>query len=76
MTRFGGFGLMIDYGHDGSRQDLSLRAYKKHKLVHPLEDPGQQDLTADVNFGHLKSLVEDRVLVYGPVEQRLIVQTL
>ncbi|VDM48036.1 unnamed protein product [Toxocara canis] len=70
ITQFGGFGLMIDYGHDGSRKDLSLRAYRRHQLVSPLENPGEHDLTADVNFGYLKSLVEDRALVFGPVDQR------
>uniref|UniRef100_A0A1I7XRV9 type II protein arginine methyltransferase n=1 Tax=Heterorhabditis bacteriophora TaxID=37862 RepID=A0A1I7XRV9_HETBA len=29
----GGFGLVIDYGHDGSRNDLSLRAYSKHEQL-------------------------------------------
>lgn len=61
---------MMDYGHDGSRNDFSLRAYYKHNLVNPLERPGEHDLTADVDFGYLKKLVEDRLLVFGPVEQR------
>ncbi|VDK66761.1 unnamed protein product [Anisakis simplex] len=61
---------MIDYGHDGSRRDLSLRAYRKHQLVNPLQNPGEHDLTADVNFGYLKSLIEDRALVFGPLDQR------
>ncbi|MFH4977616.1 hypothetical protein AB6A40_004325 [Gnathostoma spinigerum] len=66
----GGFSIMIDYGHDGSRKDFSLRAYSKHELVNPLDKPGERDITADVNFGYLKGLVEDRCLVYGPTEQR------
>uniref|UniRef100_A0A8R1Y2Q5 Protein arginine methyltransferase NDUFAF7 n=1 Tax=Onchocerca volvulus TaxID=6282 RepID=A0A8R1Y2Q5_ONCVO len=70
ITKFGGFVLIIDYGHDGTRKDLSLRAYKNHQIVHPLEKPGEQDITADVNFGYLKNLVKDRTLVFGPVEQR------
>uniref|UniRef100_A0A0R3RZ23 Protein arginine methyltransferase NDUFAF7 n=1 Tax=Elaeophora elaphi TaxID=1147741 RepID=A0A0R3RZ23_9BILA len=70
ITKFGGFVLIVDYGHDGTRRDLSLRAYKDHKIVHPLESPGEHDITADVNFGYLKSLVDDRTLVFGPVEQR------
>lgn len=64
--------LMVDYGHDGSRKDLSLRAYKGHQIVHPLENLGNHDLTADVNFGHLKSIVENQALVYGPIEQRWV----
>ncbi|KAE9421124.1 hypothetical protein Angca_005733, partial [Angiostrongylus cantonensis] len=66
----GGFGIIIDYGHDGSRNDLSFRGYKKHEQVHPLSQPGAIDLTADVNFGYLKSLVADRAAVYGPNTQR------
>ncbi|KHJ89523.1 hypothetical protein OESDEN_10650 [Oesophagostomum dentatum] len=66
----GGFGLIIDYGHDGSRKDLSLRAYEKHQLVDPLSRPGIIDLTADVDFGYLKSLVVDRAAVFGPTTQR------
>jgi NADH dehydrogenase [ubiquinone] 1 alpha subcomplex assembly factor 7 len=66
----GGFALFVDYGHDGGREELSLRAYHKHALVDPLSSPGRNDITADVNFGYLKCLIEDRVLVYGPQEQR------
>ncbi|EYC25203.1 hypothetical protein Y032_0012g1763 [Ancylostoma ceylanicum] len=66
----GGFGIIIDYGHDGSRKDLSFRAYEKHQLVNPLSKPGAIDLTADVNFGYLKSLVVDRAAVFGPNTQR------
>ncbi|CAL2036965.1 unnamed protein product [Caenorhabditis brenneri] len=70
ITTFGGFSLMIDYGHDGSRNTHSFRAYKKHEQVDPLSNPGRVDLTADVDFGYLTSLVEDRAIVYGPKEQR------
>ncbi|KAJ1372644.1 hypothetical protein KIN20_034846 [Parelaphostrongylus tenuis] len=66
----GGFGIIIDYGHDGSRNSLSFRGYKKHEQVHPLSQPGAIDLTADVDFGYLKSLVSDRAAVYGPQTQR------
>ncbi|KJH42327.1 hypothetical protein DICVIV_11683 [Dictyocaulus viviparus] len=66
----GGFGIFIDYGHDGTRNELSFRAYKKHKQVNPLVQPGSTDLTADVNFGYIKSLVENRAAVYGPTTQR------
>lgn len=64
--------LIIDYGHNGTRKDLSLRAYKNHQVVHPLESPGEHDITADVNFGYLKRLVKDRTLVFGPTEQRFV----
>ncbi|VDN25851.1 unnamed protein product [Gongylonema pulchrum] len=50
--------------------DAGVYVNQGHQLVHPLESPGEHDLTADVNFGHLKNIVEDRTLVYGPIEQR------
>lgn len=35
-------------------------------------DPGSADLTADVNFSHIKSIAEqnERVTCFGPVEQK------
>lgn len=68
----GGFGIFVDYGHDGTRKNFSLRAYKKHQVVSPLEQLGECDVTADVDFGYLKSLVSPRSLVFGPVTQRLV----
>jgi SAM-dependent MidA family methyltransferase len=62
----------MDYGHDGKRKEHSLRAYKGHKLVNPLEAPGEVDLTADVDFGELARAVEGKCLAYGPVEQRFV----
>lgn len=48
--------LIIDYGDtsDGlqpRRQDGTLRTYRAHHLgPHPLDEPGETDITADVNF--------------------------
>ncbi|KAL3110159.1 hypothetical protein niasHT_015762 [Heterodera trifolii] len=86
FTSHGGFALLIDYGHDGSRNDFSLRAYKGHQLVDPLQSPGEVskiikrprikclfvsvDITADVDFGELSTAFHDECLVFGPVEQR------
>ena len=33
IVRNGGFAVMVDYGHDGTRKDFSFRAYRKHELV-------------------------------------------
>ncbi|VDN52973.1 unnamed protein product [Dracunculus medinensis] len=60
ITQYGGIGLLIDYGHDGQRSTLSLRAYKNHQLVNPLKNPGKQDITADIDFGYLRSLIEEQ----------------
>lgn len=50
---------------------IYLQAFKNHKLHDPLVQPGSADLTADVNFAHIKSIAEqnERVVTYGPVEQ-------
>ncbi|PWN92027.1 DUF185-domain-containing protein [Acaromyces ingoldii] len=50
----GGAGLIIDYG-DEKAFGGSFRAFRSHKIVDPLEDPGKADLTANVDFWHLKS---------------------
>ncbi|XP_031635747.1 protein arginine methyltransferase NDUFAF7 homolog, mitochondrial [Contarinia nasturtii] len=66
----GGIGLIIDYGHSGEKGD-TFRAFKNHKLHDPLLEPGSADLTADVNFAHIKSVAEqnERVITFGPIEQ-------
>uniref|UniRef100_A0A182WLX9 Protein arginine methyltransferase NDUFAF7 n=1 Tax=Anopheles minimus TaxID=112268 RepID=A0A182WLX9_9DIPT len=66
----GGFGLIIDYGHEGDKMD-TLRSFKSHKLHDPLQDPGSADLTVDVDFGFLKHFLEqdEKAITLGPVSQ-------
>ena len=49
----GGAALIIDYGHGESGTGDTLQAVKGHDHHHPLEDPGEADLTAHVDFGAL-----------------------
>ncbi len=48
--------LLIDYGDTAEnliprRRDGTLRTYRAHHLgPHPLDEPGETDITADVNF--------------------------
>ncbi len=69
----GGALLVADYGYDNDNRILvrdTLRAFAKHKLVDPLEHPGEADLTADVDFGYLRRQSEGfETLTYGPIEQ-------
>lgn len=37
---------------------LLLQAFKNHEVHDPLKDPGQADITADVDFAFLKRSVE------------------
>jgi SAM-dependent MidA family methyltransferase len=51
--------VLIDYGDSAEnliprRQDGTLRTYRAHHLgPHPLDEPGETDITADVNFSAL-----------------------
>ena len=45
-----GAALVIDYGYDGEPPGPSLQALRRHARHDPLEDPGEADLTAHVDF--------------------------
>ncbi|XP_053616585.1 protein arginine methyltransferase NDUFAF7, mitochondrial isoform X2 [Plodia interpunctella] len=74
VDEFGGIALIADYGHEGEKGD-TFRAFHKHKVVDPLEDPGASDLTADVDFKQLRiaasrtPTAENYAIVMGPVKQ-------
>lgn len=70
LESFGGFSLIMDYGHDGDKED-TFRSFKNHKLHDPLVDPGTADLTADVDFSNLKRMFEqdNKLITFGPVDQ-------
>nr|XP_042904156.1 protein arginine methyltransferase NDUFAF7, mitochondrial isoform X2 [Parasteatoda tepidariorum] len=69
IEKEGGYSLLIDYGHDGTKTD-TFRAFRRHALHEPLSEPGTADLTADVDFSYLKKMVQGKALTYGPVTQR------
>lgn len=56
--------LIIDYGDTAEnliprRRDGTLRTYRAHHLgPHPLDEPGETDITADVNFTALLATAE------------------
>jgi len=57
--------IVFDYGDTSEnliprRQDGTLRTYRAHHLgPHPLDEPGETDITADVNFTALVAVAED-----------------
>ena len=67
--------VIIDYGDTSEgllprRADGTLRTYRAHHLgPHPLDEPGETDITADVNFTALK-----KVGVQAGAEVRLLRQ--
>lgn len=46
----GGAGLIIDYGHSKSAPGDTLQAVRGHRFAAVLDKPGDQDLTAHVDF--------------------------
>lgn len=71
ITQYGGFTIIIDYGHEGDKTD-TFRAFRQHKQIDPLLEPGTADLTADVDFSLLKQVAQKphKLLCFGPVLQK------
>jgi SAM-dependent MidA family methyltransferase len=70
LARQGGVLLIIDYGYTKPGLGSTLQSLKNHAPADPFHNPGEQDLTAHVNFLELANLARMRDLrVDGPVEQ-------
>lgn len=62
--------LFIDYGHARSAPGDTLQALAEHGYADPLDAPGEQDLTAHVDFAALARAAEDAGLAAdGPIGQ-------
>ena len=72
-----GFIVVIDYGYTreeqlAGRHRGTLKAIRQHSVsANPYEAPGEQDITADVNFTALAAAAEK----YGLQTQRLVTQS-
>jgi SAM-dependent MidA family methyltransferase len=72
-----GFAILIDYGYTreeqlAGRHRGTLKAIRRHSVsANPYEAPGEQDITADVNFTALAAAAEK----HGMQTQRLITQS-
>ena len=53
LATHGGAALIIDYGYAGGEQGDTLQAVRGHKFSYVLDHPGEQDLTAHVDFAAL-----------------------
>jgi len=53
LSRQGGAAVVIDYGYSGGEQGETLQAVRGHKYSYVLDHPGEQDLTAHVDFAAL-----------------------
>ena len=66
----GGVALLIDYGHTESGFGDTLQAVRAHKAANVLENPGEADLTAHVDFEMLaRTAMQAGVHAVGPVTQ-------
>jgi SAM-dependent MidA family methyltransferase len=66
----GGAMLVIDYGYEGPAVGDTLQAIRGHAYANPFEAPGEQDLTAHVDFATLGLAAEASGCVRsGPVGQ-------
>jgi len=50
VVKSGGVALIIDYGHAKSAPGETLQAVRAHRFAPVLDHPGEQDLTAHVDF--------------------------
>jgi NADH dehydrogenase [ubiquinone] 1 alpha subcomplex assembly factor 7 len=65
-----GAALLIDYGRSRSACGETLQALRKHSMVAPLENPGEADLTAHVDFGACSRVAaEGGATIFGPTTQ-------
>ena len=70
LTAHGGVALIVDYGHARSAPGDTLQAVKGHEFADVLVSPGEQDLTAHVDFAAVARAATDiGASVSGPVTQ-------
>jgi SAM-dependent MidA family methyltransferase len=76
-ARQGGAALIIDYGAPASGSGDTVQAVRQHRMVGPLEMPGESDLTAHVDFAALARAARGAgAAVHGPVPQGLFLNRL
>ena len=65
-----GAALVVDYGHTQSGFGDTLQGVRAHKPVDPLQNPGEADLTAHVDFAQLAvAAMQSGLRALGPVTQ-------
>lgn len=70
LAAHGGAALAVDYGYAETALGDTLQAIRRHDHADPLADPGEQDLTAHVNFEALARAARAAgAAVHGPMGQ-------
>lgn len=77
LSKHGGAALFIDYGHSVSGLGDTLQGVKDHRFTHVLDNPGEQDLTAHVDFAAVaKTASEVGARPWGPITQGELLERL
>ena len=77
LQAYGGAALIIDYGYLKSEVGETLQAVSDHRFADILQNPGEQDLTAHVDFSALaQSAQGEGAKSYGPIQQGQFLQAL
>ncbi|MES2450645.1 MAG: SAM-dependent methyltransferase [Pseudomonadota bacterium] len=77
VTRQGGAVLAIDYGYEGPAIGDTLQAVRGHRFANPFDLPGEQDLTAHVDFATLAAAAQaEGVHAFGPIGQGALLSAL
>ena len=70
LVRQGGAALIVDYGHARLGFGDTLQAVRNHQYANPLADPGEADLTTQVNFAELVVWARrNGAATHGPITQ-------
>ncbi len=70
LKTYGGAGLAIDYGYVGGSRGNTLQAVKKHGFHPVLENAGEADITAHVDFDMLAAAAEESgIFHHGVISQ-------
>jgi len=77
IVKHGGAALFIDYGHGEHAIGETLQALKSHDFADVLKNPGDQDITAHVDFAQLaEAAAAAGAEVLGPVPQGAFLERL
>ena len=68
LARSGGAALIVDYGSAAGGSGDTLQAVRRHRFHPALDDPGEADLTAHVDFAALATAAAP-AKAWGPVGQ-------
>ena len=70
VASHGGAALLIDYGAAEAGTGDTLQAVQRHRFVDPLAEPGEADLTTQVQFDRVRAAaIAGKARVHGPVAQ-------